>query len=77
MRELHEDELNDTLKKVTEGTAMMAMGILAVQRHDLMQRLLDITTETLSALGVESNYSVKDIMEGLNEADRILPDSTT
>lgn len=67
MRELTTDEKNDTLKKVTEGSAMMALGIITVQRHDLMQRLLDITSETLSALGVEADYKVEEIMKGINE----------
>jgi len=68
LRELTIEEKEATLQGVTQGTAQLATAIITIQRHDLMQRLLDICTETLEALGVESNYSVKDIMEGLNEA---------
>lgn len=67
MRELTDTEKEATLKGVTEGSAMMALGIITVQRHDLMQRLLDITSETLSALGVEADYKVEEIMKGINE----------
>jgi len=66
MRELTIEEKDATLKGVTEGTAQIATALITVQRQDLMQRLLDLSAETLEALGVESQYSVKDIMEGLH-----------
>jgi len=70
LRELTIEEKDATLKGVTEGTAQIATALITVQRHDLMQRLLDLSAETLEALGVESNYSVKDIMEGLDKASK-------
>lgn len=66
MRELTIEEKEATLNGVTQGTALIATALITVQRQDLMQRLLDLSAETLEVLGVESNYSVKDIMEGIN-----------
>lgn len=66
MRELSTEEKDDIVKTTTEATAYLARAILTLQRHDLMQRQLDLTAEVLECLGVKTEYSVKGIMEGVN-----------
>lgn len=68
MRELTNEEKQDLYEKVTQGTAGIVSAITTLNRHELVQRQLDITTEVLAGLGIKAKFSADEVSEGLQKA---------